>query len=110
MTLIREYVDACGNRKGLFDSNPGRFVKVAAVAVIATLGPMGIEALGGDHALGTVLTGLSASMVAIIREASFELGLGVIETFMIENLKVGWTPRAYIDGLRRLRRSVETRD
>jgi hypothetical protein len=108
IALIREYVDACGNRKGLFDSNPRKFLKVAAVAAIATAGPSALAALGADEALGAVLTGLSAATVAHILEASIELGLGVIETFIVENLKVGWTPRAYFDGLRRLGRSSET--
>jgi hypothetical protein len=36
-----------------------------------------------------------------------EFGTGVIDSFLIENLKVGWTPKAYFDGLRRLRRAAE---
>jgi hypothetical protein len=109
VAVIREYVDACGNRKGLFDSTPRKFLKVAAVVAIATAGPSALAALGADEALGAVLTGLSAATVAHILDASIELGLGVIETFIVENLKVGWTPRAYFEGLRRLRRSSETR-
>jgi hypothetical protein len=79
------------------------------MAAIATVGPPVAATLGADAALGAVLTGLSATAIAHILEASTELGLGIIETFIIEDLKVGWTPRAYFDGLRKLRRRVETR-
>jgi hypothetical protein len=109
VAVIREYVDACGNRRGLFDSTPRKFLKVAAMAAIASFAPSGAAALGVYDVLGAVLTGVPASTVAHILDASVELGLGVIETFIIENLKVGWTPRAYFDGLRKLRREDEKR-
>jgi hypothetical protein len=95
--LIREYVDACGNRKGLFESAPAKFVKIVSMIAISHLG--GAEAVA---AAGLVLTSIPPSVINDVLGTAVELGTGVVDSFLIENLKVGWTPKAYFDGLRRL--------
>ncbi|SEI85014.1 hypothetical protein SAMN05518849_1011107 [Sphingobium sp. AP50] len=97
--LIREYVDACAQRKGLFDSAPAKFLKVTTMVAVGSLLVPGAELLGAvaGAALGPV-TDAAAKMVA---GKSAELGLGVIDSFLIDSLKRGWSPKAYFDRLRR---------
>lgn len=101
--IIREYVDACGNRRGLFDSAPAKFLKVTGmVAIGSVLAPY--AQMLGIGAAGAILSGVPAEAVRAISEKASEVGLGVIDSFVIDNLKVGWTPRAYFDRLRRIHR------
>ena len=51
-----------------------------------------------------LMTSIPPGVISEALRLSAEFGTGVIDSFLIENLKVGWTPRAYFDGLRRLRR------
>jgi hypothetical protein len=97
--LIREYVDACGNRKGLFESAPAKFAKLVSMIAISHLA--GAEAVA---AAGALLTSVPASVINEILGTAAEFGTGVVDSFLIDNLKVGWTPKAYFDGLRRLRK------
>ena len=90
-------LDACGNRKGLFESAPAKFVKIVSMIAISHLG--GAEAVA---AAGLVLTSIPPSVINDVLGTAVELGTGVVDSFLIENLKVGWTPKAYFDGLRRL--------
>ena len=97
--LIREYVDACGNRKGLFESAPAKFAKLVSMIAISHLA--GAEAVA---AAGALLTSVPASVINDVLGTAAEFGTGVVDSFLIDNLKVGWTPKAYFDGLRRLRK------
>jgi hypothetical protein len=100
--LIREYVDACQNRKGFFDTAPRKFLKLVTMAAVGWGAGKGAAALGADEIV-SMITGLGASQGATeISGKAVDLGLGTIETFMIDNFKVGWSPKAYFDGLRRL--------
>jgi hypothetical protein len=109
VAIIREYVDALAKRKGLFDSNPRKFLKLVSMAAIGSGASAGATALGADM-LMIGLTGLAAPVVAQIVEKGVEFGLGVTETFLIDNIKTGWTPRAYFNGLRKIKQSsVESR-
>lgn len=63
----------------------------------------GAEAIGA--AAGAVLAGVPAEAVRTIAGGVSDVGLGVIDSFVIDNLKVGWTPRAYFDRLRRIQRA-----
>jgi len=98
--IIREYVDACGKRRGLFEKTPAKFLKMTGMVAIGHFVAPEAHLLG--EAVGAILSGVPSAAVDTIVETSAELGLGVIETFMIDNLKVGWTPRAYFDRLHRL--------
>ena len=104
VAIIREYVDALGKRKGLFDTSPRKFLKLVSMAAIGSAASSGAIALGADG-LTAGLTGLAAPVVAQIVEKGVEFGLGVTETFLIDNIKVGWTLRAYFDGLRKIKQS-----
>jgi hypothetical protein len=105
---IREYINECGNRKGIFESNPRKFLKVAGMVALGKVAPLGAAALGADWALATALNSLAPSTVSEILDATTEMVLGTVDSFVIDSLKIGWTPRAYFDGLRRLRNERKT--
>jgi hypothetical protein len=102
--LIREYVDACQDRRGFFDTAPRKFLKLVSMLAVGWAAGKGATALGADEIITAILTGLGGSTAAEISGKAVDFGLGTIETFMIDNLKVGWSPRAYFDGLRRISR------
>jgi hypothetical protein len=99
--LIREYVDACANRTGFFETAPRKFLKLVTMLALGTAAGAGAAALGAD-ALVTAVTGMAAPAAAEIAGKGTDFGLGLIETFMIDNFKIGWSPKAYFDGLRKL--------
>jgi hypothetical protein len=99
--LIREYVDACANRTGFFETAPRKFLKLVTMLALGTGAGAGAAALGAD-AIVSAATGLAASSAAEIAGKGADFGLGLIETFMIDNFKTGWSPKAYFDGLRKL--------
>ncbi len=101
-SIIREYIDACGNRKGLFDSAPAKFLKVTAMVGVGHVVFPGAHLLG--EAAGAILSGVPAEALGAISERASEVGLGVIDSFVVDNLKTGWTPRAYFDRLRKIQR------
>ena len=102
--LIRDYVDACGNRKGLFESAPAKFAKLVSMIAISHLA--GAEAVA---AAGAVLASVPPSVISDVLGTAAEVGTGVVDLFLIENLRIGWTPKAYFDGLRRLRKHQASR-
>ena len=101
--LIREYVDACANRKGLFETAPRKFLKVVTMLAVGTGATAGAATLGAD-AIVSAATGMMASSAAEVVGKATDFGLGLFESFIIDNFKVGWSPRSYFDGLRKLTR------
>jgi hypothetical protein len=99
--LIREYVDACANRKGLFDTAPRKFLKVVTMLAVGTGATAGASALGADTLVSTA-TGIMASGATEVVGKVTDFGVGIVESFIIDNFKVGWSPRSYFDGLRKL--------
>jgi cyanophycinase-like exopeptidase len=63
----------------------------------------GAATLGAD-AFVSGTTGLLASAATEVVSRTTDLGLGLVESFIIDNYKVGWSPRSYFDGLRKLTR------
>jgi hypothetical protein len=97
--VIRDYVDACGKRRGMFESAPAKFLKLTGMIAIGHIVLPDAHLLG--EALGALLAGIPAEALGTITETTSEFGLGVIDSFIVDNFKVGWTPRAYFDRLRR---------
>ena len=99
--VIREYVDACAERQGLFESVPMKFLKRVSLAAVGVASGAGAAALGADEMIAAA-TGVAASGAAEIAGRATDFGLGIIETFIVDNFKVGWSPKAYFDGLRKI--------
>jgi hypothetical protein len=105
--IIREYVEACANRKGLFESNTRKFLKLVTMLAVGTASGAGVAALGVDTTLAAT-TGVAASVATEALNKATDFGLGLIESFIIDNLKIGWSPKSYFNGLRKLTRTRET--
>lgn len=101
--VIREYVDACANRTGLFETAPRKFLKLVTMLAVGTGAATGAAALGAD-AIVSAATGMMAGGAAEVVGKATDFGLGLFESFIVDNLKVGWSPRCYFDGLRKLSR------
>ena len=99
--IIRGYVDACSKRKGLFESAPAKFLKLTGMVAV---GHFVLPEAHLGEAAGVLLSGVPSKVVGEITGVVSEVGLGVIDSFIIDNLKVGWTPRAYFDRLQRFQR------
>jgi hypothetical protein len=52
---------------------------------------------------------VTASVAAEVVSKGTDFGLGLIETFLIDNFWVGWSPKSYFDGLRKLPGAVKTK-
>jgi hypothetical protein len=101
--LIREYVDACANRKGLFETAPRKFLKLVTMLAVGTGAAAGAAALGADVIVSAATGIVIRSAAEVVGKAS-DFGLGLFESFIIDNFKVGWSPKSYFDGLRKLAR------
>jgi hypothetical protein len=100
--VIREYVDACTERKSLFDSAPRKFLKIVTMLAVGTGATTALTALGVDTTVSAATGGMLAGRAAEVVGKATDLGLGLIESFIVDNIKVGWSPKCYFDGLRRL--------
>lgn len=95
VSLVKHYVDSIANAKGIFDSAPGKFSK--SVAMVAAGGGIGAAIEGS-------LSGAAWGAVASkILEPLVDLGLDLVDAFLLERLLKGWTPRIFLDDLRQLR-------
>jgi len=99
IALIREYVDSCSKRHGLFESGMAKFIKAATLVGVGQLLPL---ALPETALLSAVLTGIPLPIVDKAFEGGAELCLGLADSFIIENLKVGWTPKSFFRGLKKI--------
>jgi hypothetical protein len=94
LEITREYVDSIANAKGLFDSARGKFTK----SVLMT----GVGA-GVGAAIGGSLEGAAwGAGVSKILEPLADLGLDLLDAFLLEGLTKGWTPRMFFDDLEKI--------
>lgn len=92
--IAREYIGAIANSKGILDTPRGKFTKsVVMTAVGAGIG-MAIEASPAAALLGA---GAAKAL-----EPAAELGLDLLDVFLLDGLLKGWTPRMFFDDLRKL--------
>jgi hypothetical protein len=97
--LIRDYVDACSKRHGLFESAIAKFTKAVALVGVGQLLPL---ALPETAVLGAALASVPLPIVDKALEGGAELCLGLADSFIIENLKVGWTPKSFFRELKKI--------
>jgi hypothetical protein len=96
LEITKEYVDAIANAKGMFDSAPGKFTK----SVLMTSVGIGVGAAIGGSLEGAVW-GVSAAKVL---EPLADLGLDLLDAFLLDGLTKGWTPRMFFDDLNKLKK------
>jgi hypothetical protein len=100
--MVKGYLDAISERRGLLDSAPKKFLKTVAFAAFGVgLGSVVGEEVGAviGAAAGTFAT-LAASKMA---EVTAETGLGLLDSFVLDRVTKGRSPRMFLDDLSKLR-------
>jgi len=89
--ITKLYIDEITHSKGVFDSNKGKIIKTISLATI-----------GGS--IGFLAGGITGSAVGVtaskIVDLVADLGLGFFDSFILEKLNTGWTPRMFLDEIR----------
>ena len=100
--MVKDYLNAISERKGLLDSAPRKFVKTVAFAAVG----VGLGAIVGEQAGAAIgagagaLVSLAASKLA---EVTAETGLGLLDSFVLDRVTKGRSPRMFLDDLSKLR-------
>ena len=92
--IAREYVEAIANAKGVLDTAGGKFTKSVVMTAIGAGTGFAIEASSAAALLGVG--------VAKALEPAAEFGLDLVDSFLLDRLLKGWTPRMFFDDLRKL--------
>lgn len=89
--ITKEYVDAIVNSKGFFDTATGKFTKTITMKSVGA-------------GLGAIAGGMPGSLVGVgiasVAEPVVDIGLDLVDQFLLNGLLKGWTPRMFIDSLR----------
>ncbi|MBU3155006.1 hypothetical protein [Clostridium estertheticum] len=86
--IVKEYIDSIVNSKGFFETNKGKLIK--------TLGVTAVTGIVGAAVAGPI--GLAAgATVGRIAEPLIDVGLNLLDTYVLEGITRGWTPRHYFD-------------
>jgi len=105
--MVKSYLDSISNRKGIMDSTPRKLLKSVAMAAIGVGVESAATAYAGAH-VGTV-AGVGATLTTVaaekIAEFATHTGIGVFDTFLLERVTKGWSPRMFFDDLSRIRKS-----
>ncbi|SFM07191.1 hypothetical protein [Halanaerobium salsuginis] len=87
--ITKEYLDSITESKGFFETNKGKFIKTVGVTSISS----GIGSLiGGGY--GVVLGGFIGKSTL---EPLVDLGLNLLDTYILSGITKGWHPRHYFD-------------
>ena len=96
--MVKAYLDAISERKGILDSAPRKLLKAVALASVG----MGVGTLAAEYAgaaAGAASGIAAAAAVEKIAEFTTETALGLLDTFVLERVTKGWSPRMFFDDL-----------
>lgn len=97
--IAKDYIDAIANRKGLFDSAPAKFIKSIALASVGVV--LGGLVGGVEGAAIGAAAAPTVSHMAV--DGLTHLGLDLVDSFALDAIAHGWSPRMFFDDLRRFR-------
>jgi hypothetical protein len=101
--MVKGYLDAISERKGLLDTASRKFVKTVAFAAVG----VGLGAIVGERAGAAIgaAAGTFASLAASkLAEVTAETGLGLLDSFVLDRVTKGRSPRMFLDDLSKLRK------
>ncbi|AOK66488.1 hypothetical protein QZN06_22330 [Burkholderia multivorans] len=93
--LTREYIDALGAPTGFFQKDIGKITKAIATTAIGA----GIGSLL-DTKLAGVKIGAGVLATTVLQPVA-DFGLDLVDTYLLEGITKGWTPRMFFDDLER---------
>ena len=85
-SITKEYLNEITGRSGFFSTTGGKLVK--------NLGLFGVGA-----GLGSLLGGIGTAAVGGALASAGDLGLGLLDTYLLDNLLKGWHPRMFINDI-----------
>ena len=100
--MVKAYLDAISERKGVLDSTRGKLLKAIALAAVG----MGAGSIAAEYAGAAVGAASGVAAVAAagkIAEFTTETATGLLDTFVLERVTKGWSPRMFFDDLSKLR-------
>ncbi|WP_339731074.1 hypothetical protein [uncultured Pseudomonas sp.] len=95
--ISKAYIDAVANKKGFFDSHAGKLTKTTVMALAGA----GVGAITGP--VGLAVGGTIGALVAPAADIGFDL----VDEYVLSGLLKGWSPRMFIEELRKLNIKIE---
>lgn len=92
--IVREYVEAIAKPRGILDTARGKITKSVVMTAIGA--GMGAAI---DHSPLAAMAGAGAANVV---EKAADFGLDLLDSFLLDGLLKGWTPRMFFDDLKKL--------
>lgn len=89
-SITKEYINEITGKNNFFDSTKGKFIK--------NVGLFGIGA-----GLGGWLGGLGGAVVGSALSGASDFGLGLLDTYLLDNLLKGWNPKLFIKEIEKLK-------
>ena len=90
VNITKEYLSAIQNTKGIFDSNIGKGIRNASLYVASAI-------IGGK--LGGVEGTISGIGVGTILAKASEIGISLLDMYVLDNITKGWNPKFYFDNV-----------
>jgi hypothetical protein len=100
--MVKAYLEAISERKGVLDTTSGKLMKSVALPAVG----MGVGAAATVYAGAAVGAAAAAASVAAaekMAEFGAETALGLLDSFVLERVARGWSPRMFFDDLSKLR-------
>nr|WP_315425690.1 hypothetical protein [uncultured Albidiferax sp.] len=99
--ITKEYIDAIVDQKGFFQTRTGKLTKTIAMASIGS-------------GIGALIAGVPGSVTgaALIKaaEPAVDFALDLVDEFLLDGLTKGWSPRVFVDDIRKLSEKPKSND
>jgi len=103
----KEYINTISEKRGLFETAPGKFGRAILLASIA--GGVGVS-IGGTE--GMLVGGGAAAALSVathkLPEVAADLGVHLIDSFLLERWLRGWSPRMFFNEVERALEKAES--
>jgi len=96
LDIAKDYIDLIANSKGFFETKKGKFVKTIVMSAIGA----GVGALIAGHTGAVGGVGVSR-----ILEPTADIGLDMLDEFVLSGLTKGWTPKLFFDDIEKIKKS-----
>jgi hypothetical protein len=85
--ISKEYIDEVAGKNKFFESTGGKFVRTVAM-------------FGVGSGVGALMGGLMGAAAGGVLGKAAELGLSMLDTYVLDGILKGWNPRMFIDEMK----------